>query len=129
MTDFASGAAVLRKDSRALKVSLLSICVWSSAILLYFVFLYLFQLEASLLLAGAITVILALAVAAPSAPGFIGVYQTGVIAAFLLFGIDKETAAAYAIATHGYQFIIFIAYGIFVLFKYNLSLNKLSDQH
>ena len=128
LNDFATGAAVLRKDMRAIKVSVLSLLVWSSAIVLYFVFFYIFNIEASILLASAVTIILALAVAAPSAPGFIGVYQTGCIAAFVLFGIDKETAAAYAIATHAYQFIIFIVYGIYVLFKHNLSLSKLQDK-
>lgn len=125
LTDFATGAAVLRKNMRVFKVFFLSLLVWGSAIAIYYVFLFLFDLNASTLLASAITIILALAVAAPSAPGFIGVYQTACIATFILFGINKEVAAAYAIATHAYQFVIFIVYGIIVLFKHNINLTKL----
>ena len=74
-----------------------------------------------------ITVIIALAVAAPSAPGFIGVFQIACVAAFLLLGLSKELATSYSIIAHAQMFIIVICYGIYLLFKYKLNLTDLRE--
>lgn len=128
--DFIEGAAVLGQKGRMLKVLLLTIAVWLSS---YFVmYLYLFVYAApphpaaqSVWLAIALGVVVALAVAAPSAPGFIGVYQAGCIASFALFGIEKEAGAAFAILTHVYQYVLFCAYGVYCILSGSISLGDL----
>jgi hypothetical protein len=95
--------------------------------LLYWSFFFLFNLHVSIWVATTVTVFVALAVAAPSAPGFIGVYQAGCASGFLLFGLNQETALAYAILTHVIHFIIYVIFGVWALVKYDLSFSDLKS--
>lgn len=124
-TDFISGTKVLGGKRGLLTVTGLTIVVWISSYLISQGGFYLFGIGATFWEGVTVGVILALAVAAPSAPGFIGIYQTGCIAAFSLFGYSTESALAYAIVTHAYQFVMIVAVGIFILFRNNLSLGAL----
>ncbi|MDD2230813.1 MAG: lysylphosphatidylglycerol synthase transmembrane domain-containing protein [Candidatus Cloacimonetes bacterium] len=119
------GTRVLRQPRRLLYVILLSIGVWGITFVQYWLMLYMFEVENSFLLGTAIAVILALAVAAPSAPGFVGVFQWACIVAFYLFGINREQALAYAIIAHLHQYVLVIFFGIWVLLRYGLKFGDL----
>jgi hypothetical protein len=128
--DLLDGATVLKNHQRILSVIGLTLCVWFSSYLGFYVFLFLMAhtLTAAVnlpLLAVSCAVILALAVAAPSAPGFIGVFQVACIAAFALFGLGKEQGAAYSIVMHLHQFILFTLYALYVLQRDNLSIRRM----
>ena len=125
LKDFLLGATVLRGKWVLLVVSALSFAVWFTGFIFLYAFFFLFHLDASFWVACSVTIIIALAVAAPSAPGFIGVYQTACIAAFALFGVNKEIAVAYAIITHAFQYIIFVVYGMVVLVQSDLRLRDI----
>ena len=93
---------------------------------------YLFQLgfllvgeEASFFIATAVAVILALAVAAPSAPGFIGVFQVACVAGFSIFGLNEDRGGAYAVLIHAHAYIVFIVIGFSALARYGVSLRSL----
>lgn len=115
-----SATAVVRNPRRLLTIVVMSVAVWMSIYICYQVFIALFGITGTLWIGVAIGVITALAVAAPSAPGFIGVYEAGCIAALVLFGIDEETGVAFAIITHAYQYLLIIGFGFFSLFRQNL---------
>lgn len=122
------GAAVLNDVKSLLVILAYSIIIWGSNLFLFYLWtLMLPDAVSSFDLALAISVLVSLAVAAPSAPGFIGVFQAGCVGAFVLFGISKEYAMAYAITTHVFQYIIFIFYGIYLLFKYGISVKDYSN--
>jgi uncharacterized protein (TIRG00374 family) len=121
------GAAVLRDKKRFAAVVVLSALVWGSACLQYYLFLFLLDTPASWSLGVTIVVAIALAVAAPSAPGFLGVYEAGCIVAFAVFGLGKAPATAYALVTHAFQFFIYVAYGLFVLLRYHMSFSQLRE--
>lgn len=116
-----AAAAVLKNPWRLGAILGLSVLVWASSFALSGVCLWLFEIPASVPFAVAIGVIIALAVAAPSAPGFIGVFQTACIAAFALFGRSYEEAVAYSLVAHAHQFVLFVAYGVWLMFKYEIS--------
>jgi len=117
------GVAALREPGRLLKVTLLTIAVWAFAYAQFWVCLYAFDIPGSgVLMAVTVAVVLALGVAAPSAPGFVGVYEVSCLLGFRLFGVNDELAAAYAITTHAFQYIVVIGYGVYALLKYNLKL-------
>lgn len=117
------GVAALREPNRLLIVTLQTIGVWSAAYAQFWVCLYVFNIPgSSLLMAVTVAVVLALGVAAPSAPGFVGVYEISCLLGFRLFGVNDELAAAYAITTHAFQYLVVIGFGAFALFKYNLKL-------
>lgn len=107
------------------KVLFFSAMIWAVFFVIFWMFLFLFDIEPDPLIGISVATIVCFATAAPSAPGFIGVYQTACIAAFAIFAIEKEIAMAYAIVTHAYQFVIFVSYGGYVLSKYGLSLGDL----
>jgi uncharacterized protein (TIRG00374 family) len=125
LSNFLDGAAVLKHGGRLLSVIALSCAVWGSCYVLYIVYFWLLDADSTLLIATTIAVIVALAVAAPSAPGFIGVYQVAMIAGFSLFGLPEQQAVAYSIITHLLQYVLFVVYGMFVLMRSHLSLGEL----
>jgi len=115
-----TATSVVRDPRRLLAIVMLSLAVWSSIYLCYQIFAALFGITGTFWIGVAIGVISALAVAAPSAPGFLGVYEAGCIAALVLFGIDEETGVAFAILTHAYQYLLVVGAGFFALFRRNL---------
>lgn len=123
--DFLDGAAVLRTPIRVFQVIFMTIVIWLLIIALNIVLFELFEITPSFEAALALTVITALAVAAPSAPGFIGVYQWACIASFALFAYPNEKAVAFSIVTHIYNFISFIICGGLVLWRDGLKLADL----
>lgn len=127
ITMLIEGASVLNNFKSLIMIIFYSILIWGSNLFLFYIWsLMLPDPVASFDLALALSVLVALAVAAPSAPGFIGVFQAGCVGAFVLFGISKEYAMAYAIITHVFQYIIYILYGIYLIFKYGLNVRDYS---
>lgn len=125
--DFVRGAAVLRQGKNFAMVVLLTVVCWVATFVAFSMWLWVVNLEATILLGVAVTVLVALAVAAPSSPGFVGVYQAGCVAAFLLLGYSKETAVAYALISHVHQYIIVVGYGFYSLSKMQISLQQMKD--
>lgn len=115
------------RDLKKLTMSIiLTVIVWFSTFALFYIFLFLIpSVQPTVLFSLTLSVILALAVAAPSAPGFVGVYQTACIAAFALFGGSRESALAYAVISHLLQYAVFIGYGAYLLTKDGLRLKDL----
>lgn len=119
------GASVVRSAKNFAKISLFSFGVWVLTFAQFWLGLFLFDTSTSLALAVTLGVIVALAVAAPSAPGFIGVYQVACLAAFAMFGIDKELAMAYAIVTHVHMIVLFLVYGPIILAQRGVKLGEM----
>lgn len=116
------GASLLRSPRKALYVFLLTLCIWASAFWLFDIFLRLFQFPSSVHFAVSIGVIVSLAVALPSAPGFLGVYQTACILAFQQQGLSQAQAVAFSLVNHAFQYIVFFLYGVYLLAHYGVSL-------
>lgn len=73
-----------------------------------------------------LNVCVALAVAAPSAPGFIGTFQAGcIIALSTLYGYSQEFAVAYSVIAHALQFIFNVAIGLVILHLRGLTFGQL----
>ena len=109
------GAASLRSPINLIRVVIYSGSIWFTTFLSYYVFFWLFDIPGTMTQAVVTTVFVALAVAAPSAPGFVGVYQLGCIAALSLFSIDLELATAYALISHLIQYATSVIYGGYAL--------------
>lgn len=105
------GVKPLKNVKNFMMTTILTVVVWLSTVAFYYAFLFLFFDEPSLSLALAIVVCIAFAVAVPSAPGFVGVFQTGCVMAFALCGESKDLAVAYSIISHVSHYIIFMIYG------------------
>jgi uncharacterized protein (TIRG00374 family) len=66
---------------------------------------------------------LGLASAAPSTPGYVGIYQSVSVAIFALFSLSDESAIAYILTTQGLTYTVVILWGFIGLWR----LNKLEN--
>jgi glycosyltransferase 2 family protein len=76
----------------------------------------------------ALTVITGLAIAAPSAPGFIGVYQVAVLFTFGLCGLDESKGAAFAILTHIHQYLLIVSWGLLATVRRGMAIAELANE-
>lgn len=126
--DFLHGASVLKTPTRVVNVILMTVLVWALILGLNWISFWLFEIAPSANAVLALTVIIALSVAAPSAPGFIGVYQWACVAAFALFDYPNEKAVAFSIITHIFNFVLFIILGGLILWRDGVSLSDLKPK-
>jgi uncharacterized protein (TIRG00374 family) len=120
-SDLLEGAAVLKDPRRSIMVVFYTGIVWGTCYLSFYLFFLLFHLPASWEFATTLAVITALAVAMPSAPGFVGVYQTACMLTFPLFGVDASVGLAYSLVSHALQYVLFIGYGVYILYDRGMS--------
>lgn len=110
---------------------LLLIIIWSYVLWLEFAFIYHIMLLAfgenpSLWVSQVLNVMIALAIAAPSAPGFIGTFQFGCVTALTgIYGYSQEFALAYSVFSHSLQVIFTALVGILCLKNEGLHFGEL----
>jgi uncharacterized protein (TIRG00374 family) len=75
----------------------------------------------------AVTSILAIAVSAPSAPGYIGVFQVGCTVGLGLFGVSESDAFAYSIVLHLAQFAGTVAAGLYSLTREGMTFQQMEQ--
>ena len=75
----------------------------------------------------AVTVIVAIAVSAPSAPGFIGAFQLGCWVGMQMFGVAKSDAFACSIVLHVTQFVGVVGAGLYSLARQGMSLRQVEE--
>lgn len=101
--------------------------LWLSFILLYQGGLWAFGLAPSWWIGLALCVMIALAVAAPGAPGFIGTFQVGCIVALGLYGLSEEFAVAYSVVLHALQVVSTVLLGLLILHRRGLQIADLKE--
>lgn len=122
LENFVRGFAVLSSPGQYLRIGLETASMW----LLYVIPLYMlffafdFHLDHSLTLfdANVLCVITSLAIAVAPSPGAIGVYHwCAQVTLTKFYGIDPETALAYATIAHGIGFIVPVLAGPFFMMR------------
>jgi len=105
-----------------------SIYLWLVVSCIFGLGLLMFDIEAPFLLGQVVvTVIVAVAVSAPSAPGFIGAFQLGCVISLGIFDVPTDKAAAYSLALHVTQFVGVIGAGLYSLAQQGMSLNQMGE--
>jgi uncharacterized protein (TIRG00374 family) len=99
------GLGALRDPRRAVPVLLWSIAIWVVNASAFFVMFKAFNFTTPF--AGALVVQGAamIGIAVPSTPGFVGVLETAIYGALLLYGVDQAHGLAYGILYHLSTFI------------------------
>jgi len=92
-----------------------SMTLWALLVALYQVGLWTFGVTPSWWVGAAVCVMIALAVAAPGAPGFVGTFQLGCVVGLTIFGHTEELAVAYSIVLHALQMITVVVLGFIIL--------------
>ena len=127
--DLLYAAVSLRDIPVLLRVLGATVLVWGSTFFSFYLFICMIPaLPVSLTISIAVTIVIALSVAAPSAPGFVGIYQAGSVAALSLYGVSAEDAVAFAIISHAAQYIMVLTFGAFSIQRQGVRWGELRDQ-
>ncbi len=120
--EFLGSLHVLRSGPLLLKTVLVSAVIWGGMVIYYWLLLYACAFSLPIEAALIVLLVLAVGVALPAAPGFVGVFQYAVVLALSFFSVSKEDALSFSIVAHLAQYIPVTLGGLFLLFRSGLSL-------
>jgi hypothetical protein len=72
--------------------------------------------------------VMALFIMIPTAPGFIGNFEYGVVLGLSIFKIDPSISLAYAVAVHAFQALFICAAGMIFILKGDLPVGEIMDR-
>ena len=75
-----------------------------------------------------LTTMVAIAVAVPGGPGFIGMFQVGCEVGLAVYGIGKSLAFSYSVLVHVLQFASTVLPGLYFFLRENLTLSELRTE-
>lgn len=75
----------------------------------------------------AMVAVVAGAVSAPSAPGFIGTFQAGCVLALALFGVGRADAIPYAFVIWAVQWLTQVIFGVVFVLRENVSFHEIQS--
>ena len=124
--EFVSGLSAISSFKELLLIIFWSYALWLTMSGFYYMGILAFGSDLGFTAANAVNVCIALAVAAPSAPGFIGTFQIGCLAALnQIYGESSEFALAYSVVLHGVQMITAIFLGFWMLHFEGMTFSQL----
>jgi glycosyltransferase 2 family protein len=124
--DVVRGLAAVSTVGRLVRVLLWSAGIWLATAVWFQMALWAFGEFPSLWVGMLITVTVALAIAVPSAPGFLGTYQAGCLLALsTMYTCSREFAVAYSVVTHALQIVTVLVAGLVVLQREGLRFGQL----
>ncbi|HMO52038.1 MAG TPA: lysylphosphatidylglycerol synthase transmembrane domain-containing protein [Kiritimatiellia bacterium] len=126
VNEYFAGLRVIGSAWQLLAVLGWSLGMWLVMAAWYHGLLWAFGESPTFWVAMVLNVTIAMAVAAPSAPGFVGTFQVGCILALsTVYGYSKEFAMAYSVVGHVLQMIFNVAAGLIVLHLRGLKFRQL----
>jgi len=130
VTEYFAGLRVINSFWQLVCVAGWSFAMWLFMAGWYQGLLWAFGIYPSFWVGMMLNVMIALAVAAPSAPGFIGVFQVGCILALsTVYGFSKEFAVAYSVIGHLLQMAFNIFAGLIVLHLRGLKFSQIRQSN
>ena len=106
------GLGIMASPKQAIIIFLYSVVLWLLFSSTTYLFLLAFSIDAPFLVAVTIQVFIALGVALPSAPGFIGTFHAAGRYTLALFGIGAIVAVSFATVYHLFSLIVSISLGV-----------------
>jgi len=127
MHEFLLGLRALETVKELIVVLVWSFFIWGLYTMMYQCGLYAFGENPSLWVGLLVNILVALAVAAPSSPGFLGTFELGCAAALTISGYSTEFAIAYAVVLHGGSALVVFMLGGIVLWREKLGIKDLKN--
>ncbi|HTR79072.1 MAG TPA: lysylphosphatidylglycerol synthase transmembrane domain-containing protein [Gemmatimonadaceae bacterium] len=124
---FADGLSVLGHPARFARVFGWTVLHWLVQAFAFWIGFKALGVSASYFAALFVQTAIAFAVAVPSAPGFIGVFEKMAASALAVYGIDPSAGAAWAIAYHAVSLVPITAIGLFYVWRLGLTLGQLGS--
>lgn len=126
LENFLSGLRGIKSLRQLVLVVGLSVAIWVAMGIFFQCGFYLFGFDEGFVSGQITNLTIALAVAAPSAPGFIGTFHLGCFAALtLFFGYSDDIATTYALIIHAINMLFNGGAGAWASYKRGLSLSEL----
>lgn len=119
------GLSVLQSPARMLAVLAWSLVIWMVNVVSFYVAFSAFAIPVNLFGAMLLQGILAFAISVPSAPGYVGVFETAIKATLLLYGIGEDRAVTYALVYHATTFLPITLLGAWSLVRTGIGLRSL----
>jgi hypothetical protein len=123
---FISGLQVLGNKKHLIWIGILSLIIWLLNAASVYVLCYSFNIGLSFAGACFVIVCLALAVALPQAPGFIGVFHIATQKSLAVFGVGLSSAQSFAIILWALSIIPIIIVGLLFLWREGISFGEIS---
>lgn len=128
---FSHGLSSLRDIRASIMVFLLSLAVWVTVGWSLQIMAYGFtNMKMTLPEGVALTVIAAIAILIPAAPGYWGLMEVGIVFGMVVLNIEPNEgrALAYSLSMHAIQIIPIIAVGLFCLWRERISLSEIQER-
>ena len=122
------GLSVVKSPVKVAAVLLWSLAIWLVNVSSFYVAFRAFDIPVNFAGAMLMQGILAFAISAPSAPGFVGVFESAIKATLLLYGIDSQVAVTYALVYHATTFVPITLLGAWSLMTTGLGLRNLQRE-
>ncbi len=120
--EFLESLQVLRRGPLFLKTVVFSTAIWGGIVIHFWLLLHACAFSLPMKAALVVMLLLAVGVALPAAPGFIGVFQYAVVPALSFFSVPKEAAFSFSLVAHLAQYVPVTLGGLFLLLRSGLSL-------
>lgn len=124
----ASGLHVLKNARRTAVIAALSLLIWSLEVVVYGFVALALDIEVAPLGLALVMAILTLGLTAPSAPGFVGVFEALVIPALGLLGVPVAEAAAFAFVLHAIHYFPGTLLGLWAAWTAGLRFTDLTSR-
>ena len=125
---FTDGLGALRTPRRFGEVFLWTVLHWLAQPLAFWIGFKAFGIPAPFAAALIAQFAIVVAVALPSVPGYVGLYEIGAAAALLLFGVENSRAIAWAATLHAVTLLPITLIGLFYLNRVGLRMSDLRDR-
>ncbi len=128
MNRFIEGLASLESLKHLSLIVIYSIISQILLAVSFHILFFSFNFNLSFYTAYFIAVIVGLSSMIPSAPGYIGLFQSACVGGLLLFGVNKDVALSYSIIAHIVQYIPVTGIGLFYLINEHIPISSLVSQ-
>jgi uncharacterized protein (TIRG00374 family) len=122
------GLSVLQSPVKILTVTLWSLIIWLVNVTSFYVAFKAFDIPVNFAGAMIMQGLLAFAISAPTAPGFVGVFEIAIKLTLLLYAIPEDRAVTYALVYHATTFVPITLLGAWSLVKTGLGLKNLRQE-
>lgn len=112
---FASGLAGLAESGGTARAIAYSLAYWATALGSIEIWLWAFGFDLPWFAPGVVLVFLSFGAALPAAPGFVGTFHYFATAALLLLGVERASAAAFALVLHAVAIVPMTIFGLGLL--------------
>jgi len=125
---FVQALEVLSSPLEFIKLLAWSLFLWIIIVAVYLCGILAFEMNVPLVLGSiVVTAVVAIAVAMPSAPGYIGAIQVGCVLSLAIFGVSENDAIAFSIVLHVSQFVGVVGCGLYSLAREGMTLREIEQ--